>query len=52
MNDHYKPELLKRDLPCDAETMADLVLGMVDQIQAPEPTTTSEGVSAWRLRVR
>ena len=27
VNDHYKPELLVRSLPCDDETMADLVPG-------------------------
>ena len=53
VNDHYKPELLVRSLPCDDETMADLVLGMVDQLQAPDASETSKpGMSPWRLRVR
>ena len=53
VNDHYKPELLVRSLPCDDETMADLVLGVVDQLQAPDASETSKpGMSPWRLRVR
>ncbi len=62
---YFTPEALHRALPCDEETMADLVLGAYDRLMqkgshGDGPSFTwgsgvqegTSGLSPWRLRVR
>ena len=51
---HFTPEKLQRKMPCDDETAADLILGVVDRLQSngSEQAEGAPAVSAWRLRTR
>jgi propionyl-CoA carboxylase alpha chain len=55
VSQYFSPEALHRDLPCDEETMADLVLGVLDRLEeasVPAHGPSAPGMSPWRLRVR
>jgi len=51
---HFSADKLERDFPCDDDTAADLISGVVDRLSASEAEDVmpSEGVSAWRMRAR
>ena len=53
VGEQFTPEKLQRDLPCDDDTAADLILGAVDRLQTSGTTEEEQpAVSAWRLRTR
>ena len=51
---HFSADKLERDFPCDDDTAADLISGVVDRLSAAEAEDVmpSQGVSAWRMRAR